>query len=200
MHPDIEAWAPWEPVAFAARMTGPGFPWYVAGGWAIDLFLGEQTRDHEDLEIAVPEAHFAAVPPRFPELEFWVPQGEGKLAPMTAGALAGDSHQTWAYDRAAQAWRFDVFREPHDGDTWICRRDERIRRPYPEIVATTAGGVPYLKPEFVLLFKAKAARGKDEADFAAAWPRMTEAQRQWLRDAVAMAHPGHEWVSRRSPG
>ena len=29
-------------------------PWCVAAGWALDLFRGEQTREHEDLEIAVP--------------------------------------------------------------------------------------------------------------------------------------------------
>lgn len=23
----------------------------------------------------------------------------------------------------------DVFREPHDGDTWVCRRDQTIRLP-----------------------------------------------------------------------
>ncbi|MEH7455440.1 nucleotidyltransferase domain-containing protein [Gottfriedia acidiceleris] len=26
--------------------------WYIAGGWAIDLFLEKQTRNHHDIEIA----------------------------------------------------------------------------------------------------------------------------------------------------
>lgn len=26
-------------------------PWFVCGGWAIDLFVGEVTREHEDIEI-----------------------------------------------------------------------------------------------------------------------------------------------------
>jgi hypothetical protein len=26
-------------------------PWYIAGGWAIDLFLGLVTRSHQDIEI-----------------------------------------------------------------------------------------------------------------------------------------------------
>src|SRR6266480_887956 len=73
---------------------------------------------------------FCAAAALFPELDFWVPAGEGVLVPTTPEALAGDSHQTWAWDPAAGRWRFDVFREPHDGDVWICRRDEqRIRRP-----------------------------------------------------------------------
>jgi hypothetical protein len=196
MHPDIDAWDPWPPGALAGRLTGVTFPWYVAGGWALDLFLGRQTRGHEDLEMALPASSFRLVPPLLPEMDFYVPQGGGALAPMTAGTLAGESHQTWAYDRAAGRWRFDVFREPHDGDTWICRRDETIRRPYAEIVARTAEGIPYLVPEVVLLFKAKAARPKDEADLANVLPRLTAAQRAWLGEALSRAHPGHEWLAR----
>src|SRR4051794_33243194 len=32
-----------------------GFPaaWFVSGGWAIDLFLGEVTRSHSDIEIGI---------------------------------------------------------------------------------------------------------------------------------------------------
>jgi hypothetical protein len=62
--PDIEAWAPWHPREIAARLAGVGVPWYVAGGWAIDLHLGTQTRPHEDLEIAVPAADFGAIAAR----------------------------------------------------------------------------------------------------------------------------------------
>ena len=27
--------------------------WFIAGGWAIDLFLGKETREHKDIEIAI---------------------------------------------------------------------------------------------------------------------------------------------------
>jgi hypothetical protein len=84
---------------------------------------------------------------------------------MSTETLAGESHQTWAYERTARVWRFDVFREPHDGDTWICRRNTSIRLPYPEVYEVSADGIPYLKPEICLLFKAKAVRDKDRADF-----------------------------------
>ena len=160
MQPDIEAWDPWHPRDLVACLQGASFTWFVSGGWAIDIFLGTRTRDHEDLEIALPSSVFDALPPRFPEFDFWVPQGERTLAPMNTDTLAGDSHQTWAYERAARVWRFDVFREPHDGDTWICRRDTSIRRPYREVFEVSKDGIPYLKPEICLLFKSKAVRDK----------------------------------------
>ncbi|HEX5907598.1 MAG TPA: hypothetical protein VFY56_11315 [Propionibacteriaceae bacterium] len=88
-----------------------------------------------------------------------------------------------------------MFREPHDGDTWICRRDTSIRRPYSEVFEVSADGIPYLKPEICLLFKAKAVRDKDRADFEAALSRMSSAQRAWLHTALERVHPDHGWIS-----
>lgn len=191
MIPDIEAWQPWHPAEMAERLAGATVPWCVAAGWALDLHLGEQTREHHDLEIAVPRARFADLAGRFPELAFHVP-GDGTVRPAVPAALAAD-FQTWALDPAADAWRFDVFREPHDGDVWVARRDERLRRPYAEITRRTPDGIPYLSPEVVLLFKAKHRRPKDEADFALVAPRLTEAERSWLDAALDLVHPGHPW-------
>jgi len=196
-HPDVDAWDAWHPRQLADRLRDLTIPWYVAAGWAVDLFRGEQTREHEDLEIAVPAARFGLLPPLFPGLEFWVPDGEGALVPMTPAALGGESHQTWAWDPAAAKWRFDIFREPHDGDTWICRRDEaRIRRPYREIIRHTGDGLPYLAIEAALLFKAKHVRAKDVADFTGALPLLSRAERGWLDAALGLVHPDHPWRNR----
>ncbi|MGX6607557.1 nucleotidyltransferase domain-containing protein [Micromonosporaceae bacterium Da 78-11] len=193
MAPDLDAWAPWHPRRLAERLAGIETPWYVAGGWAVDLHLGVRTREHEDLEIAVPRAHFGSVAARFPELDFYV-AGDGRVVPVTPAAL-GEHFQTWAYDREAAVWRFDVFREPHDGDVWVSRRDPGLRRPYAEIVRRTPDGIPYLAPEVVLLFKAKHRRDKDEADFAVTAPRLTPTERAWLDKALDVVHPGHPWRS-----
>ncbi|BCJ49849.1 hypothetical protein Asp14428_13240 [Actinoplanes sp. NBRC 14428] len=196
-HPDIEAWDAWHPRELAGRLRDARLTWYVAGGWAVDLHRGERTRAHEDVEIGVPAGQFALLPPLFPELEFWVPAGDGALVPMTGAAPAGDSHQTWAWDPAARRWRFDVFREPHDGDVWICRRDEqRIRRPYREVVRRDGDGIPYLGIEVVLLFKAKHARDKDEADFTGVLPLLSRAERGWLDATLGLVDPGHPWRAR----
>jgi hypothetical protein len=192
--PDLDAWEPWTPEQLAERMAGLDVPWYVAGGWAIDLHAGRVTREHEDLEVAVPGDRFDELASRFPEMDFWVPDGESSLVPMSEATLAGESHQTWARERATERWRFDVFREPHDGDLWICRRDESIRLPYSQVVVRTASGIPYAVPEVVLLFKAKAARDKDRADLDLTLPLMGDERRRWLREALAQVHPDHEWL------
>ncbi|MEV4760377.1 hypothetical protein AB0J86_35470 [Micromonospora sp. NPDC049559] len=194
MPPDLDAWEAWPPRTLADRLAGLDVPWYVAGGWALDLFRGARTRPHDDLEIAVPAAGFERVAARFADCDFHVPH-EGEVFPATPEALRL-THQTWACERAANRWRFDVFREPHEGGTWICRRDERIRRPYDEIIRYAPDGVPYLVPEFVLLFKAKHVREKDETDFGGVLPLLDHDGRRRLDEALALVHPAHLWRAR----
>ncbi|MEO3748045.1 hypothetical protein [Plantactinospora sp. B5E13] len=191
MPPNLDAWDAWHPRLLAGRLAGLEFPWYVAAGWALDLFVGAPTRRHADLEIAVPAARFGDLAARFADCDFHVPY-DGDIVPATAATLEA-SHQTWALERATGRWRCDVFREPHDGDTWIYRRDERIRRPYAEIVEHGVDGVPYLAPEIVLLFKAKQTRDKDEVDFRMVLPLLDVARRRWLEDALLLVNPEHPW-------
>lgn len=86
-----------------------------------------------------------------------------------------------------------MFREPHDGETWICRHDPTIRLSYGEIIHRTVDGIPYLAPELVLLFKAKHTGPKDQADFDHTVPHLTPAQRQRLCTLLTRAYPGHRW-------
>lgn len=189
-----ERWARcWRPEEAARRLDGVAAPWCVAAGWALDLFHGAQRRPHEDLEIAVPAAGFAEIRERFPDHVFDA-VGAGRAWPDPGEAALAAVHQTWLRDPATGDYLMDVFREPHDGDTWICRRDTGIRLPYDELVARTADGIPYLVPEVVLLFKAKAARAKDDGDLAAALPRLSAARRGRLGEWLERVHPGHRWL------
>ena len=189
--PHLDAWDAWHPRVMADRLAGLDLPWCVAAGWALDLFRRTQTRPHADLEIAVPAAAFEGIAARFDDCDFYVAH-DGTLMPATVDALR-ISHQTWAWERATARWRFDVFREPHEDDVWICRRDHRIRRPYTEIIQRSLDDIPYLAPEIVLLFKAKNPREKDEADFRGALPLLDQGQRGWLDDALAVISPAHRW-------
>jgi hypothetical protein len=193
VHWEEAEWEPWRPEEAAPRFAGVEAPWYVAAGWSIDLFLGVERREHEDLEVGVPAARFDEIAARLTDLELFVPVGGGLLEPLDDELLAG-SHQTWALDRAANAWRIDVFREPSDGDEWVSRRDERIRLPYAELIEHTTDGIPYARPEVALLFKAKQARAKDEADLAAVLPHLDASRKRLLAEWLELVHPGHFWL------
>lgn len=102
--------------------------------------------------------------------------------------------QVWCRDEVEQSWRADMMIEPGTPEIWAYKRDPQLIRPRAEMVATTADGVPYLKPAGVLLFKAKHRRPKDEADFENAMPKLPARERSWLKKSLAATHPGHDWI------
>jgi hypothetical protein len=188
-------WDAWRPAEITRRLSAVTAPWCVAAGWALDLFRGEQTREHEDLEIAVPgtAAGFGAVRQALAGYTFEV-VGSGKSWPLDGPAF-DVMWQTWVSEPGTGVYRLDIFREPQRDGAWVCRRDETISMPYEQIIRRTEAGVPYLVPEIVLLFKAKHSRPKDQADFAGALPLLTPEATSWLRWALERVHPGHAWIS-----
>lgn len=197
-------WRPWTPEQIADRLAGVRVPWYVAGGWAVDLHLGRETpqtasREHEDLEIGVPATGWPEIAGALTGLSACA-AGSGRLWNLADPAVDAELvltvvHQTWMQDPADGAFVLDVFREPSDASSWVCRRDPTLRVPYAEVLARTATGIPYLRPEWVMLFKAKAPRPKDEADLALLLPTLEPAVRRRTRELVARVHPDHSWLA-----
>ena len=171
---DLAEWRAWRPEQVARLLARVDVPWYVAAGWAIDLFLGGQRREHEDLEIGVPADRFGEIADALAGFELHVVgpdpavPGRDLAVPVAqAGELLERYHQTWLLEREPFVWRLDVFREPSDGDTWICRRDESIRLPYERLIQRTGDGIPSAPGLTGARFSAKVA--------AAAAPRL----RRW---------------------
>jgi hypothetical protein len=189
-------WQAWRPEDVARLLAGVRVPWYVAAGWALDLFLGGQRREHEDLEIAVPGTRFDELLPALEGLEIYLITDRAEATPLAeARDRLMDTHQSWVREPGTGKWRLDVFREPSDGATWICRREPAIRMPYARLIERTDDGIPYGRPEVVLLFKARhAQQDKNRADLEAVLPRLDGDRRAWLRDALTRVHPGHEWL------
>ena len=193
--PGVEAWHPWSPRELADRLAGVTAAWCIAGSWALDLWLGRQTRAHEDIELATPRSQFAAIRAAFDAYELFT-AGDGELVYLPRGQdPPPHRHQTWVFDPTARAWRTDVFLEPGDDTTWIYRRVEALALPRTETIGHTDDRVPYLRPELVLLFKAKAMRPKDERDFATALPALDRVARERLREWLTRFHPTSSWLS-----
>jgi hypothetical protein len=190
--PDLHTWDAWQPAEAARRLARVEVPWSVIAGWSLDLFLGRQTRDHEDFEIGVPEHGFHAIRDAPAGLEVYAIV-DGRCVPVNEASLA-ESHQTGFRDPDSGTWRLDAIREPWDGDAWICCRDPRLRRPGSKVIAHTTDGIPYQRPEIALLFKAKHTREKDQADFDAVPPLLDPAARRWLAEALELVHPAHPWI------
>ncbi len=174
-------------------LAGLDAPWWVAGGWAIDLALGRTTRAHEDLEIAVGFDDQEAVRRALRWWDLHVVASPGRLAPWRESeSVALPRHQLWARRSTAAPWSLEVLFEVIDGDEWVFRRDDRIRLPL-ERFGSTAGGLPIVSPEVQLLYKAKELRPKDQDDFAVALPVLADVAAGWLDSTLALVEPAHPW-------
>jgi hypothetical protein len=194
---DISAtgtWRPWQPDEVMERLAGVGAHWCVVGGWAIDLWHGKETRPHADLEIAILRSDFPLFRAALKRFSFFI-AANGTISLLAPGLLPEPQHhQLWVLDETAMSWRMGIFLEPGDVSTWVYRRNEQIRCPRSAMIATTSKGIPYLKPEGVLLYKAKVTREKDESDFQTCAPLMEIGARAWLRNALSDLHPSHRWI------
>jgi hypothetical protein len=188
----------WTPDQVTEALDGLAAPWAVAGGWALDLWLGKQTREHEDIEITVPALFFPEVQARLEARGLKLFSNvNGEVVALQPGEARGpEGFQTWVTDPAAQAWILDIFREPGDAETWIYRRTGELSAPRTWASGRTAAGIPYVAPQVVLLFKAKPMRDKDLADFARIAPMLPPDDRAWLAASLSLIQPGHPWIER----
>jgi hypothetical protein len=189
-----------EPIGRVARiLAGFSRPWFVSGGWAIDLFVGRVTREHADREVGIFRQDQAVLRSYLagwdwckavsgPEGGEWVPWADGERLELPI-------HQLRAQRVDGEPAEFELFMNDLSGEDWLCRRNPVITRPAAEISHRSRGGIPFLVPEIQLLYKAKWHREKDEHDFQAALGLMSKAQHDWLRQGLEIIHPGDPWLA-----
>ena len=62
------------------------------------------------------------------------------------------------------------------------------------VVLQSPDELRYLAPEIQLLYKSKAPRERDEADFAQICPLLAADARRWLPDTLELTTPHHKWI------
>jgi hypothetical protein len=169
---------------------------FIAGGWAVDLYLGRVTRPHEDIEVAIFRRDQAAL---HECLDGWLLQKVvgGKLSAWRRGEwLALPVHEIHCFKEASEPTRLEVLLNESDGAEWVYRRNEKVRRPLAKCHLVSKEGVRFLSPEIVLLYKSKSPRAKDEQDFAAVAGRLGAERKAWLKAALKAQDPGHGWLGK----
>jgi hypothetical protein len=187
-----ENWAPWTPLELSHRLGHISDPWSVVGGWALDLSVGEVTRPHADIEIAILRPDFEQFQNALPDMDIYCAMS-GEVWPLE-GPPPRDVTQFWCWDRSARAFVLDIMIERGTPRTWVYKRDKWINRPRAAANGTGYKGLRYLTPACVLLFKAKALRPKDQIDFDRFAPRLLQSEREWLIDALDHTHSNHIWL------
>lgn len=194
--PDLPKWEPLTTQQVAELLRGVDFPWWIAGGWALDLFAGRQTRAHNDIEIAVFRADVEKIRARLAGWELSVAEN-GTFTAWTAGApLPASAHELWCRERGHDAWQLEILVEEREGDRWVYRRDHRIGVHVRDLGRFSNDGIPYIRADVQLLYKSKHSRGVDESDLIAALPRLDAYQRATLSAWIGASDPTHRWLAR----
>jgi hypothetical protein len=165
-------------------------PLWLAGGWAIDLANGAETRFHHDIDFALPaerldeligalrDTHvLEALQPSQPAIPQWA---ECKMTATPRDAEVG---------RVS----LDILVVSVRDGIWYFGSFPSIQMPY-RYATYEAYGISSIKPEVVLLYKAVRHIAKDDHDFRVGLSRLSSSARIWLRDALLKVAPKIHWL------
>jgi len=193
--PASGAWLPLQPAAARRILSAVEAPWWIAGGWAVDLFMGAQTRAHKDLDVGVPRRDAAQILTALRGWEFFEAH-EGSLHRLPIGATPrARVNSLWGRPLGGPCWQIELLLDDSDEEHWIFRRDPSIRCPLAAALRSTPEGMCYLAPEIQLLYKARDVRPEDQADFERIVPRLDAAALEWLRGGLLRLSPQHRWLA-----
>lgn len=168
--------------------------WWLAGGWAIERFVGSAIRRHGDLDVGCLRRDAAALTSALTGWEFYG-ASDGRLTPVRPGTAPEPRFNSlWARPVGHTHWRLELLLDECDGTEWLFRREPSVRRPLVTITWRDAAGISVLQPEIQLLYKAKSARPCDEQDFERTRNHLDPEARAWLRLALSRVHPSHRWL------
>jgi hypothetical protein len=192
----------------------------LCGGWAVDAWLGQQTRDHPDIDISIFADDQRAV---FAHLAGWqliAHDSTGTHQPWDGRHLDLPNHISARLDAGERlpgrgdaapqlGFSLDIQLGECEGADWILRREPRITLPLGDGDRQSPWGVPTVVPEVLLFYKATAyfgveqlmtgGRSQDEPDFLAFLPHLSEKQSSWLRETISLVAPGHPLLTQLSP-
>ncbi|QOK29032.1 hypothetical protein IIE26_10385 [Cytobacillus oceanisediminis] len=172
--------------------------WWIAGGWALDLFLERTTREHKDIDTLILGCdHIILQEHLHDEWELFKAY-KGKLIPWNQEEQL-DSHfdNIWAKKKGETTWAFQVMILDTEDKHWIYKRNSEIRKLLDDIGLESPSGVPFLRPEIQLLYKGGSSviREKDVIDLYNVLPKLSDKKLHWLKKSLSIQFPnGHPWI------
>ena len=204
MTKELGSWSPMEPDEVACLLRRADVPWWIAGGWAIDLHRGRRTRAHDDIDVLVLRPHLSRLREQLTGWDVHAADPPGTLRPWPAGEqLPSGVHDLWCRPSPTADWCLqlmvdDLVDGGHGGEQqWVYRRDARVRRAWRTLSGPASSPQrAVLAPEVQLLYKSAGPRAKDEADFAQIAGVLDSFRRIWLIEALQLTDTAHPWIER----
>lgn len=202
-------------------LQGREFSYAICGGFALDLFLGYESRVHGDIDVLAFWEDRETIITYMQSKGFCVYEmlGGGKVHRITdirtqekrrknIFCCTEDCELVRLYDTEEQdVFWFEfqhiglstlnyiefLFNEKTE-DEFVYVRDNRVKRELGKAILVK-DGVTYLAPELCLLFKSTdIEREGYQQDFELAVDKLSQEQRTWFENAMEMLYPeGHKW-------
>lgn len=196
MSDELGAWSPLAVSAVERLLRDAGFRWWFTGGIALELHVSSSWRGHGDVDVGICRRDARQLYEHLATAELFV-AAAGQLRRWRGEELAEQASEKniWVRSLDSGCWVLDIQVGDGDAESWIYRRDRKVRRPWQQAVLRTGGGVPYLAPELQLLFKSKTPRAKDDHDLRKVLPLLEPHRLRALLELLPAAHPWRDEVA-----
>lgn len=189
-------WSPLSLEAVQILFTNAPFQWAIAGGYAVEQFLGHSLRPHADIDVALFRDDQLKVQHWLQGWTLYAADPPGSLRPWQPEEfLPYGIHDIWGHKVGAEAWQLQLMLCESEGQEWFSRRNPLIRGKRDDLIVQY-NGLPCLRIEVQLMYKANNHRPKDDLDFEACLPLLSNETSTWLKAQLTLLYPqGHPWLS-----
>lgn len=193
--PAPDRWSPWPVEKITAVF--PDLPWILAGGLALEMFVGRRYRRHADVDILINREDQKRLP-RYLEdgSQIFIGTGAGRLVPFSrkSGFVRYPVQDLWLLGEDRAAWALQIMLYDTEDGCWIYKRNKNIRLSVDRLFRQI-NGIRVIRPEIQLLYKSRAPRPKDELDFAAVRDLLDRDARKWLDRTLRQCYGRHRWLA-----
>ena len=194
--PDIpyNRWTPLSVSQVTELFCEAPFSWGLAGGHAVEAFVGESFREHGDIDVIIFRDQQLELQDWLSDWHLFAADPPGTLRPWKKSEyLLQGIHDIWGHING-QTWQLQIMLTEVENGRWISRRSKLIGGQRTDFIVEY-NGIPCIRIEVQLLYKAHPSRRqKDDLDFDTCLPIMSVESKQWLATGLEVLYPeGHPW-------
>jgi len=190
-----EALTPHETLGLLSKLE---CKWWIAGGYAIEYFVGKQYREHEDIDILIQRRDLLKLKSTLSKWQLYASDPPGKLRFWDQEEiLPNHVHDIWGRKSSSDPWAVQFMINDSKEDSFLYKRNHSITFNIEKFTHKSKDGLLYLAPELQLLHKAKGLRDKDHLDFDKCLPLLSKESLSWLKEMIIECYGSeHIWLNR----
>ncbi|MCA0454324.1 MAG: amino acid transporter [Chloroflexi bacterium] len=158
-HPTIplDRWQPLTVKEVCDLFDGAPFQWTVAGGYAIELFIGKSIRGHADTDVLIFRDEQLKAQTWLKDWRLYAADPPGTLRLWHVGEyLPASINDVWIHHKTVDAWQMQFMISEVEGEEWVSKRSPLIRGKRDDLIIHYQG-IPCIGAEVQLLYKANIA-------------------------------------------